>query len=83
MSRRPRRNRSAVFKAKVGLDAIRGEKTLAPTSTVDLPKSKCQHNRVEAIPIETSPMVWPRNLDPMRLALHNSDDSGPPLRSSN
>ena len=29
MSRRPRRNHSAVFKAKVALDAIRGEKTLA------------------------------------------------------
>ena len=29
MSRRPRRNHSAVFKDKVALDAIRGEKTLA------------------------------------------------------
>ena len=29
MSRRHRRNHSAVFKAKVALDAIRGEKTLA------------------------------------------------------
>ena len=29
MSRRPRRNHSAVFKAKVALAAIRGEKTLA------------------------------------------------------
>lgn len=29
MSRRPRRNHSAAFKAKVALDAIRGEKTLA------------------------------------------------------
>ena len=29
MSRRPRRNHSAVFKAKVALDAVRGEKTLA------------------------------------------------------
>ena len=29
MSRRPRRNHSATFKAKVALDAIRGEKTLA------------------------------------------------------
>ena len=29
MSRRPRRNHSPVFKAKVALDAIRGEKTLA------------------------------------------------------
>ena len=28
MSRRPRRNRSPAFKAKVALDAIRGEKTL-------------------------------------------------------
>ncbi len=29
MSRRPRRNHSAVFKAKVALAAVRGEKTLA------------------------------------------------------
>jgi transposase-like protein len=29
MSRRPRRNHSATFKAKVAIDAIRGEKTLA------------------------------------------------------
>ena len=29
MSKRPRRNHSAVFKAKVAIDAIRGEKTLA------------------------------------------------------
>ncbi len=29
MSRRPRRNHTAVFKAKVALAAIRGEKTLA------------------------------------------------------
>jgi transposase-like protein len=29
MSRRPRRNHSATFKAKVALAAIRGEKTLA------------------------------------------------------
>ena len=29
MSRRTRRNHSAVFKAKVALDAVRGEKTLA------------------------------------------------------
>ena len=29
MSRRPRRNHSPAFKAKVALDAIRGEKTLA------------------------------------------------------
>lgn len=29
MSKRPRRNHSAIFKAKVALDAIRGEKTLA------------------------------------------------------
>jgi len=29
MIRRPRRNHSAVFKAKVALDAIRGERTLA------------------------------------------------------
>jgi transposase len=29
MSRRPRRNHSAMFKAKVALDAIRGERTLA------------------------------------------------------
>jgi len=29
MSRRPRRNHSPTFKAKVALDAIRGEKTLA------------------------------------------------------
>lgn len=29
MSRRPRRNHSPAFKAKVAIDAIRGEKTLA------------------------------------------------------
>ena len=29
MSRRPRRNHSPAFKAKVALDAVRGEKTLA------------------------------------------------------
>ena len=29
MSRRPRRNHSGTFKAKVAVDAIRGEKTLA------------------------------------------------------
>ena len=29
MSRRPRRNHSAIFKAKVAVDAIKGEKTLA------------------------------------------------------
>jgi transposase len=29
MSKRPRRNHSAIFKAKVAVDAIRGEKTLA------------------------------------------------------
>ena len=29
MSRRPRRNHSTAFKAKVALTAIRGEKTLA------------------------------------------------------
>ena len=34
MSRRPRRNHSALFKAKVALDAIRGEKTLAELSKV-------------------------------------------------
>ena len=34
MSRRPRRNHSAVFKAKVAVDAIRGEKTLAELAKV-------------------------------------------------
>ena len=29
MSKRPRRNHSSIFKARVALDAIRGEKTLA------------------------------------------------------
>ena len=29
MSKRPRRNHSSIFKAKVAVDAIRGEKTLA------------------------------------------------------
>ncbi len=32
MSRRPRRNHTAVFKAKVALAAVRGEKTLAELS---------------------------------------------------
>ena len=34
MSRRPRRNHSAVFKAKVALDAIRSDKTLAELAKV-------------------------------------------------
>ena len=34
MSRRPRRNHSAVFKAKVALDAVRIEKTLAELATL-------------------------------------------------
>ncbi len=32
MSRRPRRNHSAIFKAKVAVDAIKGDKTLAELS---------------------------------------------------
>ena len=32
MSKRPRRNHSPVFKAKVAVDAIKGEKTLAELS---------------------------------------------------
>lgn len=32
MSRRPRRNHSPLFKAKVALDAIRGEKALAESA---------------------------------------------------
>ena len=34
MSKRPRRNHSPVFKAKVALDAIKGEKTLAELAKV-------------------------------------------------
>ena len=34
MSKRPRRNHSAIFKAKVALDAIRGERTLAELAKV-------------------------------------------------
>lgn len=34
MSKRPRRNHSAIFKAKVALDAVRGEKTLAELGKV-------------------------------------------------
>ena len=34
MSKRPRRNHSAIFKAKVAVDAIRGEKTLAELAKV-------------------------------------------------
>ena len=34
MSKRPRRNHSAIFKAKVALDAVRGEKTLAELAKV-------------------------------------------------
>lgn len=34
MTRRPRRNHSAVFKAKVALDAIRSDKTLAELAKV-------------------------------------------------
>ena len=36
MSRRPRRNHSAVFKAKVALDAVRGDKTLAELAKLHL-----------------------------------------------
>jgi transposase len=35
MSRRPRRNHSAAIKAKVSLDAIRGDKTLAELAKLD------------------------------------------------
>ena len=34
MSKRPRRNHSPAFKAKVALDAIRGDKTLAELSNL-------------------------------------------------
>jgi transposase len=34
MSKRPRRNHSAIFKAKVALDAVRGDKTLAELAKV-------------------------------------------------
>jgi transposase len=34
MSKRPRRNHSSIFKAKVAVDAIRGEKTLAELAKV-------------------------------------------------
>ena len=34
MSRRPRRNHSPAFKAKMAVDAIRGEKTLAELAKV-------------------------------------------------
>lgn len=34
MSKRPRRNHSPVFKAKVAVDAIRGERTLAELAKV-------------------------------------------------
>ena len=34
MSKRPRRNHSSIFKAKVALDAVRGEKTLAELAKV-------------------------------------------------
>ena len=34
MSRRPRRNHSAIFKAKVALDAIKAERTLAELAKV-------------------------------------------------
>jgi transposase-like protein len=34
MSKRPRRNHSSIFKAKVALDAIRGEKALAELAKV-------------------------------------------------
>ena len=34
MSKRPRRNHSAIFKAKVAVDAIRGEKTLTELAKV-------------------------------------------------
>jgi transposase-like protein len=34
MSKRPRRNHSSIFKAKVAVDAIRGDKTLAELAKV-------------------------------------------------
>jgi hypothetical protein len=36
MSRRPRRNHSASFKAKVALAAIKGEKTLSPARYISI-----------------------------------------------
>ncbi len=36
MSRRPRRNHVAAFKAKVALAAVRGEKTLAESRSIGI-----------------------------------------------
>ena len=34
MSKRPRRNHSPIFKAKVAIDAVKGKKTLAELATL-------------------------------------------------
>ncbi len=42
MSRRPRRNHSAIFKAKVAVDAIKGDKTLAELAKLFEPPRVCR-----------------------------------------
>ena len=50
MSRRPRRNHSATFKAKVALAAIQGEKTLAELACWNGPASRSAVNRTHSRP---------------------------------
>ena len=50
MSRRPRRNHSAAFKAKVALAAVRGEKTLAELAAdFDVHPNQITHWKVQLV----------------------------------
>ena len=52
MSRRPRRNHSAIFKAKVAVDAIRGEKTLAESAAAPTIDLKELHAKIGQLALE-------------------------------
>jgi transposase len=49
MTRRPRRNHSPAFKAKVALAAVRGEKSTPATPTVDV---KTLHAKIGELTLE-------------------------------